>query len=142
MILYSLKCDQGHTFDSWFDGAQAFDKLARANMLSCSVCGSSNVERAIMAPQVSTSRNKSETQTGPLSAPASPAEQAVADMRAKVEAESTDVGTNFATEARAMHDGESPHRSIFGEAKIEEAKALIDDGVPVVPLPWGKKRTN
>jgi hypothetical protein len=139
MILYSLKCDKDHIFDSWFDGAQAFDKLARANMLSCSVCGSSNVERAIMAPQVSTSRSKT---TGPLSAPLSPAEQAVADMRAKVEAESTDVGTNFATEARAMHDGESPHRSIFGEAKIEDAKALIDDGVPVVPLPWVKKRTN
>ena len=139
MILYSLKCDQGHTFDSWFDGAQAFDKLAKANMLSCSVCGSSKVERAIMAPQVATSRTKS---IGPLSAPASPAEQAVADMRAKVEAESTDVGKNFATEARAMHDGETPHRSIFGEAKIEDAKALIDDGVPVVPLPWGKKRTN
>ena len=139
MILYSLKCEQGHTFDSWFDGAQAFDKLAKANMLSCSVCGSSKVERAIMAPQVSTSRTKS---IGPLSAPASPAEQAVADMRAKVEAESTDVGKNFATEARAMHDGETPHRSIFGEAKIEDAKALIDDGVPVVPLPWGKKRTN
>lgn len=139
MILYTLKCDQDHTFDSWFDGALAFDKLARANMLSCSVCGSSNVERAIMSPQVSTSRTKS---AGPLSAPASPAEQAVADMRAKVEAESTDVGTNFATEARAMHDGETPHRSIFGEAKIEDAKALIDDGVPVVPLPWGKKQTN
>ena len=139
MILYSLKCDQGHTFDSWFDGAQAFDKLAKANMLSCSVCGSSKVERAIMAPQVSTSRTKS---IGPLSAPASPAEQAVADMRAKVEAESTDVGKNCATEARAMHDGETPHRSIVGEAKIEDAKALIDDGVPVVPLPWGKKRTN
>ena len=139
MILYSLKCDKDHIFDSWFDGAQAFDKLARANMLSCSVCGSSNVERAIMAPQVSTSRSKT---TGPLSAPLSPAEQAVADMRAKFESESTDVGTNFASEARAMFDGESPHRSIFGEAKIGDAKALIDDGVPVIPLPWVKKRTN
>ena len=139
MILYSLKCDKDHIFDSWFDGAKAFEKLERANMLSCSVCGSSNVERAVMAPQVSTSRAKS---TGPLRAPLSPAEQAMADMRTKVEAESTDVGKNFATEARAMHDGETPHRSIFGEAKIEDAKALIDDGVPVVPLPWGKKRTN
>jgi hypothetical protein len=139
MILYSLKCDKDHMFDSWFDNASAFDKLARANMLSCSVCGSPNVERAIMAPQVSTSRTKS---NGPLSAPLSPAEQAVADMRAKVESESTDVGTNFAAQARAMFDGETPTRSIFGEAKIEDAKALIDDGVPVVPLPWGKKRTN
>jgi hypothetical protein len=139
MIRYSLKCDKDHTFDSWFDGATAFDKLAKANMLSCSVCGSSNIERAIMAPQVSTSRTKS---TGPLTAPASPAEQAMADMRAKVEEDSVDVGTDFATEARAMFDGDSPHRSIFGEAKIEDAKALIADGVPVVPLPWGKKRTN
>ena len=139
MIRYSLKCDKDHTFKSWFDGAQAFEKLEKAKMLSCSVCGSSHVERAIMAPQVSTSRSQT---TGPLSAPASPAEQAFADMRKKIEAGSENVGENFATEARAMHDGKSSRRSIFGEAKIEDAKALIEDGVPVIPLPWIKKRVN
>jgi len=139
MIRYNLKCDKGHSFDSWFDGAEAFEKLEKAKFLSCSICGSVDVERAIMAPQVSPSRSKF---VGPLSAPASPAEQAMAEMRKQVEENSEDVGTNFVKQARAMHDGEVPHRSIYGEAKIKDAKALIDDGVAVVPLPWHKRRTN
>jgi len=139
MILYSLKCDQGHSFDSWFDGAQAYDKLERAGMLTCAVCGGGNVTRAVMTPQVSPSRSKTDK---PLSEPASPAEQAVTEIRQKVEQTSEDVGTNFATEARAMHEGEVPNRSIYGEAKIEDAKALVEDGIPVVPLPWTKKRAN
>ena len=139
MIRYNLKCDKDHTFDSWFDGALAFEKLEKAQMLSCSVCGSTRVTRAIMSPQVSQSHAKT---VGPLSAPASPAEQAMAEVRKKVEAESEDVGTDFANEARAMHDGDAPARSIYGEAKIADAKALIEDGVPVVPLPWGKRRTH
>jgi len=139
MILYSLKCDQGHRFDSWFDGAQAYDKLERAGMLTCAVCGGGNVTRAVMTPQVSPSRSKADK---PLSAPASPTEQAVTEMRKQVEETSEDVGTNFASEARAMHDGEAPNRTIHGEAKLEDAKALVEDGIPVVPLPWTKKRAN
>ena len=139
MIHYSLKCDNDHSFDSWFDSAGAYEKLEKANMLSCSVCGCPDVTRAVMAPQVSPSRTKA---TGPLSAPASPAEQAMMEVRKQVEAESENVGENFATEARAMHDGESPARSIYGEAKIDDAKALIEDGIPVVPLPWLKRRAN
>jgi hypothetical protein len=139
MIKYSLKCDQGHAFESWFDGVSAFDKLETAGLLTCAVCGSGDVVRAIMAPQVSPSRSKA---VAPLSEPASPAEQAITEMLKKVEAESVDVGTDFASEARAMHDGEAPARSIYGEAKIEDAKALIEDGVPVVPLPWKKRPVN
>jgi hypothetical protein len=139
MIHYSLKCDEDHLFESWFDSVDAFEKLEKANLLSCAVCGSSDVKRAVMAPQVASSRAK---KTGALTAPASPEEQAIAEVRKKVEAESEDVGENFANEARAMHDGETPTRSIYGEAKIADAKALIDDGVPVVPLPWNKRRAN
>ena len=62
------------------------------------------------------------------------------ELRENVEANSEDVGSNFAKEARAMHDGTAPERSIYGEAKIEDAKALIEDGVPVVPLPFGPNR--
>jgi hypothetical protein len=137
MIRYALSCAKDHAFDSWFQSADAFDKLLNAGMVTCAVCGSAEVSKSIMAPRVRTSEAASET---PLSAPASPAEQALRELREKVEANSEDVGTNFAKEARAMHDGTAPERSIYGEAKIEDAKALVEDGVPVVPLPFGPNR--
>lgn len=140
MIKYTLKCDQGHEFDSWFGSAADFDKLLSTSMITCSICGTLGVEKTIMAPQVSTARKQSKA--GVLSAPASPAEQALAEMRKQVEANSENVGANFATEARKIHDGDAPARAIIGEAKIEEAKALVEDGVEIVPLPWGRKRTN
>ena len=134
MIRYALTCDQDHAFDSWFQSADAFDKLLSAGMITCAVCGTVDVKKSIMAPRVRTSEDK------PLSAPASPAEQALKELRAKVEANSENVGTDFAKEARAMHEGSAPERSIYGEAKIQDAKALIDDGIPVVPMPFGPNR--
>lgn len=133
MISFSLKCAEGHSFDSWFQSSSAFDKLHGAGMVSCAVCGTSEVSKQIMAPRVSTARSKA---AKPLSAPQNPTEQALKDMRRKVEENSEDVGMSFAKEARAMHDGDTPERSIYGQAKPEEAKKLIDDGVPVMPLPF------
>jgi hypothetical protein len=143
MIKYTLKCESDHTFDSWFQSAEAFDKLLSAKMITCSVCGALGVEKAIMAPRVAPARSRAQEQAyGPLSAPASPAEQAMAEIRRQIEANVEDVGDDFAAEARAIHDGTKPERSIIGRAKPEEASSLIEDGVPVVPLPWGNKRTN
>lgn len=138
MIRYSLKCENDHSFDSWFQSAESFEKLLGADMVNCSVCGASNVEKAIMAPQVRINQKKDRS-SGPLSSPASPAEQAMAEIRKKVEENSENVGENFAAEARAIHAGDAPERSIYGEAKIQDAKALIDDGIGVTPLPWGSK---
>ena len=135
MIRYDLKCAKGHRFESWFGSSADYDKLKNAGLVSCAVCGEASVEKAIMAPRVVKS-------VSPLSAPASPAEQAVKELRKKIEDNADNVGTNFAAEARAMHDGEAPERPIYGEAKIEDAKSLIDDGIPVAPLPWGNKKTN
>ncbi|NOX74369.1 MAG: DUF1178 family protein [Alphaproteobacteria bacterium] len=143
MIRYTLKCDKDHSFDSWFQTAAAFDKLKSAGLVACAVCGSDEVEKAIMAPRVRPARSASKnSQVGTLSQPASPAEQAVAEMRAKIEAKSEDVGDNFADEARAIHEGEAPKRAIIGEATPEAAKSLIDDGIPVAPLPWSSRKTN
>ncbi|MCP5075196.1 MAG: DUF1178 family protein [Rhodobacteraceae bacterium] len=146
MIRYTLKCTENHTFDSWFQSAEAYNKLIGAGMVTCSVCGALGVEKAIMAPQVRTARNaeltKEKAKAGPLSTPASPAEQALAEMRRMVEQNSENVGDNFASEARAIHDGDAPERSIYGQAEPEEAKALIEDGIKVAPLPWGNKQTN
>jgi hypothetical protein len=149
MIRYTLKCEKDHAFDSWFQSAEAFDKLLAAGLVTCSVCGALGVEKAIMTPQVRLARSpgrpvggKKQSPAGPLSAPASPAEQALAEMRRMIEANSENVGREFATVARAIHDGEAPRRAIVGEAKLEDAKALIDDGIAVSPLPWGNRKTN
>jgi hypothetical protein len=151
MIRYTMKCEEKHSFDSWFHSAAAFDKLNSAGLVACAICGSTDVKKAIMAPGVRPARRAAKGQTekpadtptpGPLSEPASPAEQAVREMRKKIEENSENVGREFAREARAIHDGEAPLRPIFGEAKPEEAKNLIEDGVPVAPLPWSSRKTN
>ena len=135
MIRYTLICDQDHRFESWFQSSSAFDALAAANHLACAVCGSANVTRAMMAPPVPSKSNKADLKT-----PLSHAEAALAKMRADVEANSDDVGLSFAQEARKMHDGDVPERAIHGTANLDEAKKLIEDGVPVAPLPFMPKR--
>ena len=136
MIQYSLKCENDHSFDSWFASADAYDKLADNGMVSCAVCGSTKVSKAIMAPRVRTTKGKEAPVAPTLPTEKSAAEQAMAKMRAQVEQHSEYVGTNFATEARSMHLGDAPERAIYGEAKPEEAKSLIEDGIPVTPLPF------
>lgn len=139
MISYTLRCDQGHDFDSWFQSASAYDALEKAGHLSCAVCGSASVGKAVMAPRIT---KGGETNAAPmaLSAPGSDAERALAEMRQKVEENSDYVGDKFADEARAMHLGDAPERSIYGEANLQQAKALVDDGVPVMPLPFKPKK--
>ncbi|MEP4037793.1 DUF1178 family protein [Pseudophaeobacter sp.] len=173
MINYSLKCAQGHSFDSWFQSASAFDKLSAAGLVACAFCGSTEVEKAIMAPRVRTGRKAvsgigepepaeapaaspsthstapdpaaaPESGPGALSTPvngqAAEMQKALGELRRKVETNSDYVGKDFASEARAMHLGDAPERAIYGEAKPEEAKALIDEGIPVLPLPFGRGR--
>jgi len=145
MIQYSLKCKEGHEFASWFQSAEAFDKLQSSGLISCPACGSEKVVKAIMAPRVRTSRDTQSKQEEPatcsenlhaLTAPSSPAEAALIELKKKVQDNSEYVGTDFASEARRIHEGEAPERSIYGEAKPEEAKQLVEDGVPVAPLPF------
>ncbi|MDO8884954.1 MAG: DUF1178 family protein [Pseudotabrizicola sp.] len=139
MIRYSLKCAQAHEFESWFQSATAFDALRAAGHVTCAICGSKDVEKLLMAPAVRPARAAA-TAPAALSQPETDVEQAIAALRAQVEANSEYVGLNFAAEARKMHDGVTPERAIYGEAKPEEAKKLIEDGVPVAPLPFLPKR--
>lgn len=152
MIQYALKCADGHKFDSWFQSAVAFDKLASAHLVTCVVCGSTSITKLLMAPAVRPARKTATAQDtnappadasshtaktpGPLSAPASPAEQMISELRRKVEQNSEYVGKDFSARARAMHEGDAPEASIYGEAPIDEARKLLEDGVPVVPLPF------
>ncbi|QDC10539.1 DUF1178 family protein [Oceanicola sp. D3] len=147
MIKYSLRCREGHSFESWFAGAEAYDALARAGHLSCAVCGASEVEKSVMAPRLGSGASAPEVREPsepsnerPLAAPATPQEKAIAELRRKVERDSEYVGGEFARVARAMHAGEEPGRSIHGEARLKDAKALIEDGVPVLPLPFASPR--
>lgn len=140
MIHYALKCDEGHAFDSWFQSAGAFDTLAEGGHLSCAICGSGKVHKAIMAPRVSA--NAADETRAPALRNAKPTENEspLAALRREVEANSEDVGRSFAKEARAMHLGETPARAIHGEARPAEARALLEEGVPVLPLPFIPKK--
>ena len=105
-----------------------------AGLVSCAACGSTQVTKALMAPAVVSDK------AATLTAPTSPAEAALAALRRKVEENSEYVGMSFAAEARAIHDGDAPERSIWGETRPDEAIALIKDGIPVAPLPFMPKR--
>ncbi|ABG31751.1 DUF1178 domain-containing protein [Roseobacter denitrificans] len=134
MIQYALKCDEGHQFESWFQSASAFDALAKSGHLSCAVCGSTDVAKAIMSPRVSS--NADAPKVPALTSEQSDSEKALAALRKHVEDNADYVGSNFAQEARSMYLGATPERAIYGEANGTEAKALIEDGVPVAPLPF------
>lgn len=139
MIRYTLKCDQGHGFDSWFASGAAYESLAAGGHLSCPVCGSARVDKALMAPAVASADESAR----PLATETDSLAQKLADLRRHVEETSDYVGEDFAREARAIHLGDSPERAIWGEARPDEARALVEDGVPVAPLPFmGKLRVN
>lgn len=143
MIRYALQCPDGHRFESWFRDAAAFDTLAAAGRVACPDCGSTEVQKSLMAPRVGAPRGvdpSRDTQESPVLAPGTDRERALAALKRKVEAEADYVGLGFAREARAMHDGELPHRPIYGEARQADAIALIEDGVPVAPLPFTPTR--
>jgi hypothetical protein len=154
MIKFTLKCDQDHSFESWFQSGDAFEALAVAGHVTCAICGSKGVKKSMMAPRVRPARNavdaakvvenaaeQSTDKPMALSTPQSKAEIALAEMRKQVEDNSDYVGSNFVKEAREMHLGDAPERSIYGTAGVEEAKALIEDGVPVMPLPFIPKES-
>ncbi|HEX2561658.1 DUF1178 family protein [Phenylobacterium sp.] len=132
MIRYALACDAGHEFEGWFGSSSDYDDQSGRGLLSCPVCDSADVRKQIMAPAVAgTKRTRRE-------APAAPREmmmQALAKVRAHVEENFDYVGDAFASEARAIHEGRSEKRDIYGEASPTEVKKLVEDGVPVAPQP-------
>jgi len=148
MIRYALDCKNKHKFESWFQSAEAFDKLVNSGLICCSVCGVNKVSKAIMTPNISIKTNNKSNLPKvnnelPLSTPSTKTEKAIKQFRKHIEKNSENVGSNFASEARKMHIGDVPERSIYGESTIQEAKELIDEGVPVVPLPFiSSRKTN
>lgn len=149
MIRFTLRCDKAHRFESWFGSGDDYERLRAQGLISCAVCGSGVVEKDLMAPNIGTGAGPRGPEAAPevpaipsLSAPASPAQRALAELRAKIEARSDNVGRDFAAEARRIHAGEAPARPIIGEARAPEARALVEEGIAVLPLPWSNRKTN
>jgi len=147
MIRFSLRCAKAHDFESWFASGAAYHTLRNSGHVTCPVCGDAGVEKALMAPAVSVAASHPAPAVADRAASPAPPDAALAAklqaLRKHVEANSDYVGLKFAAEARAMHLGDAPERPIHGEAKIADARALIEEGVPVAPLPFlPRNRTN
>ena len=162
MIRYTLNCEHGHTFESWFQNSAAYDKQAKRALVSCPVCGSAKVEKAIMAPRLARAETAEPEDARPvppasmpanLPAPAlppsapgktpvaimSPPERELRkklkELRDHITKNADYVGPRFPEQARKIHYGEIEHRSIYGEASPDEAKALHEEGIVFHPLP-------
>ncbi|TAD89234.1 MAG: DUF1178 family protein [Alphaproteobacteria bacterium] len=160
MIHYTLRCAQGHEFDSWFRNSTAFEALAEARELVCPECGDTHIDRAIMAPRIASGRSEptaAEPATDPASPPVATASVATAgspapeggpqltpqqmrhflrEVRRVIEASHTYVGGSFAEEARRIANGDAEERPIYGEASEDEARELAEDGIAVGRIPW------
>jgi hypothetical protein len=140
MIRYDLTCENGHAFDGWFADSAAYDKLARKKLVECTHCGSVKVEKQLMAPGIPTKSNRKAEAPIKLSTPPTDPRmremmQMVRELRQHVETNAENVGSNFAEEARKIHYKESEQRGIYGSASPDDAKALIEEGISVLPLP-------
>ncbi|PZR34990.1 DUF1178 family protein [Caulobacter segnis] len=136
MIKYALQCDQAHAFEGWFGSSSDYDDQAARGLVECPVCGSRGVSKQIMAPAVAgTKAQRAEPSPDPKMREMMMA--AMGEVRRHVEDNFDYVGDAFAKEARAIHEGKSEERGIYGEASPSEVKALVEDGVRVAPLPPG-----
>ncbi len=166
MIKFSLICDSGHVFESWFANGAAYDQQAERGFVPCPVCGSGKVTKAIMAPAIASHRGhmiegragdtnvvegevippmpKQAPQVPPalLDAQSQAIRAMIGAMREKILANTIDVGKSFPEEVRKMHEGEAPEHPIRGEATLEEAQALIEDGIGIMPVPAAPEELN
>lgn len=131
MIVFDLRCEGGHVFEAWFGSSGAYEDQRAGGLIACPVCGDSTVDKAVMAPNVAVKGNRSEA---PSPATLKAAMAAIASAQAEALKTSQWVGGGFAAKARAMHSGEEPSAPIHGQATRDEAKALVEEGVPVAPL--------
>ncbi len=156
MIRYALVCDRAHGFESWFPDSAAYDDQATQGFISCPECGSVKIGKAIMSPSVARQDRLPAEPPQPAAKDASPAAaspeeapQPVAlldprqqmlrammrELRSRIAENTDDVGQRFSQEARRMHDGDIPQRSIRGEASVDDARSLLEDGIDILPIP-------
>lgn len=133
MIRYALVCEHGHEFEGWFGASADFDDQSARGLLECPVCASKAVRKQIMAPAVAGTKRTAPADVSPQMR--AMVMEAMGKVRRHVEENFDYVGDAFAREARAIHEGRSEDRGIYGEASPQEVKKLVEDGVPVAPLP-------
>ena len=131
MIKYSLRCDKDHVFEAWFSDSSSFEKQNKKNLISCLTCTSTKIEKDIMAPSISSGKQK----TDGLKQKKDKVEMILNKVRKHVENNFDYVGDKFADEARAIHYGDKEEREIYGETSIDDAVELIEEGINVEPLP-------
>jgi hypothetical protein len=154
MIKYALRCEHSHQWDAWFPSISGFDDQNARGLVDCPYCGSKEVEKAPMAPAIVTSKPAKTAAPGPASElpmtpnlPVAiakgdmglqipePVRAMMAEIKERIEKTHAYVGDTFAREVRAMHDGETEQRPIYGEATAKEVRELIEDEIPVAPIP-------
>lgn len=155
MIVFTLRCRDGHEFDTWFRDSAAYERQARRGLVTCPDCGSTEVEKAVMAPRLgrSTKSDPAPRETPPATVPETPVDsptpakperpptpgefrRALQVLRKYVETNCENVGKGFADEARRIHKGEAKARGIYGDATPAEAEKLAEDGIEVAAIPW------
>jgi hypothetical protein len=142
MIRFSLVCDSGHDFESWFASNESYDFQIEHNLVSCPLCNGLKISKAVMAPAVARGESskgavkpQAKQELALIGESGAEVRQMVRELHAKIVAATVDVGAAFPAEARRIHDGDAPDRAIRGQASPEEARALLDDGVSILPLP-------
>jgi hypothetical protein len=154
MIRYSLICDNAHEFESWFANSGAFDRQSECGLVLCPLCDSAHVTKAIMSPRIA----RTDRPMPALPAPEAPVAEApkpreekhpvalldekhaalrsmMRELHAKIVETTVDVGSRFPEEARRIHDSDAPERPIRGQATAEEASALLEEGIGILPMP-------
>lgn len=143
MIRYALRCKKGHEFEGWFKGSADYERQEKRGFVSCPSCGSNKVERAVMAPNVSTRSDEARVQVARTAGPQDVKRAEIhremtalmRKLRSEVEKNADYVGPQFAEEARKIHYEEAPARGIYGEASSDDVKSLKDEGIEFYPLP-------
>lgn len=158
MIRYALVCEASHGFDAWFRDSEAYDVQAAAGQIECPACGSVQVRKSVMAPAIRRGAAPPAEPIAPVPVPPVPAvpgalpaearpvamideerfsalRAAIRELHARIKAEADDVGPAFPEEARRIHHGEAPERAIFGTATGAEARALVEEGIDLMPIP-------
>jgi hypothetical protein len=133
MIVYNLRCKNSHEFEGWFRDSAAFDEQATGRKLLCPICETRKVEKAIMAPALSGAVGQEKSAPSPDEM--RKMRQFMTGLRKHITDNAENVGPKFPDEARKIHYGETEERPIYGEATLEEAKELMEEGVDVAPLP-------
>lgn len=136
MIVFDLKCANGHRFEAWFKDSASYESQAEAGEIGCAVCGDTGVTKALMAPNIATGedRDKARAEDPRLHQLVEQAQKALGELRAHVEKTHEHVGERFPEEVRKIHYGEAEARPLYGEATLDEAEELTEEGIDILPL--------